>query len=256
MSTLPPAVILAAGRGNRLLPLTADRPKCMLEVGGRPILMHQIDALFAAGLDRIEIVTGHGAELVREACRPLDGDRLHFAHNAAYDTTTSLCSLGCTSWEPGPGGLAILNSDVLLEPDLIRKLLADPRPQVLLADFTVDLGEEEMKIQTDEGRPGGRIRAISKTLDPAAAQAENLGVLKVGDAAARAMLRLARDPDSQRHGLCWVPDAIHKLLADIPFHTLPTGDRPWIEIDYNHDLARARDEVWPRMAASRLERRR
>jgi choline kinase len=252
----PPAVILAAGRGNRLLPLTADRPKCMLEIGGRPIVLHQIDALLAAGVERIEIVTGHGAPLVERTCRSAFAgpvaDGLRFAHNADYDTTTSLWSLGCTTWPVDPGGLLILNSDVLFDAALIGLLLADPREQVLLAEFSVALGEEEMKIQTEggqaTGRTGDRIRAISKTLDPPSAHAENLGVLKVGPVAGARMLEAARDPAAHHHGLCWVPDAIHRLLDEIPFHALATGGLPWIEIDYEHDLARARDEVWPRIA--------
>ena len=106
---IPPAVILAAGRGNRLLPLTADRPKCMLEVGGRPILLHQIAALEAAGVPLIEVVTGHGATLVEAACRACDAGRLRFAHNADFDTTTSLWSLGRTKMDPSEAGLLILN---------------------------------------------------------------------------------------------------------------------------------------------------
>jgi 5-formyltetrahydrofolate cyclo-ligase len=224
-------VILAAGRGNRLLPLTADRPKCMLKVGDRPILLHQIATLEAVGVRRIEVVIGHGAALVEAACRTLDGERLRFARNEHFDTTTSLWSLGCTTLEPGPEGLMILNSDVLLAPALAARLLADRREQVLLADFGGLLGEEEMKIRADAD---GRIRAISKALDPATAQAENLGVLKVGREAAVRMLALARDPDSDRRGLCWVPDAIQQLLGEIPFYALSTGGLPWIEIDYAH----------------------
>ena len=98
----PPALILAAGRGNRLLPLTKDRPKCLLEVGGEPILIHQLRALRRAGVRRFEIVTGHGEAIVRALCESLAGDGLTFSHNEHYATTSSLCSLGCVRTEPGP----------------------------------------------------------------------------------------------------------------------------------------------------------
>ena len=53
------AILLAAGLGSRLLPLTADRPKCLIEVGGRTILEHQVEALRMAGVGAITIVGGY-----------------------------------------------------------------------------------------------------------------------------------------------------------------------------------------------------
>ena len=247
---IPPALIMAAGRGNRLLPLTHDRPKCMLEVGPAPILLHQIQALKAAGVERIEIVTGHGEGLVRQGCVAFSGNGLYFSNNDHYETTTSLYSFGCTRTRPGDEGFLILNSDVLFHPDLLLRLIDDPREQVLLADFSGRLGEEEMKICVNGD---SRITAISKSLDPAEAQAENLGVLKVGRRAAERMLELARtseEPEALITGLCWIPDAINALVSEFEFFALPIGGLPWIEIDYQHDLKRAREQVWPALAGS------
>lgn len=246
---------MAAGRGNRLLPLTKDCPKCLLEVGEAPIIVHQIKALAQAGVRRIQIVTGHGDPLVRDICGRLDCAEISFATNELFDTTNSLFSLGCGTLEPGPAGLLLLNSDVIFHPDLISRLLDDPRPQVLLADFTGVLGEEEMKIRIDADH---RITAISKTIDPMTAQAENLGVLKVGPEAARMMQRLAREPELVHQvtqdgmDLRWVPDAIHALRNEFDFYALPTGELPWIEIDFIHDLERARKVIWPRIAMSHV----
>jgi choline kinase len=240
-SSPPPALIMAAGRGNRLLPLTHDRPKCLLEVGPATILDYQLQALRAAGVERIEIVVGHGEGLVRQTCAGLAGDGVTFSLNEYYATTSSLYSFGCVRTVPDERGFLILNSDVLFHPTLLRRLIDDPREQVLLADFTGSLGEEEMKIIVDNDY---RITAISKALDPPAAQAENVGVLKVGQAAAGRMLELARRP-GQVEGLCWIPDAIQALVEEFDFFALPTAGLPWIEIDYAHDLKRAREKVWP-----------
>jgi len=234
--------VLAAGRGNRLLPLTERIPKCLLPVGGRSLLEHQLRALQWAGVDRIEIITGHGAERVREVCDGLAG----YAHNAQYERTNSLDSLACTTLAPEPDGLLILNSDVLFHPDLLSALLADPRRNVLLADFAATLGEEEMKIRTDGS---GRIRAVSKRLSPSAADAENLGLIKLGPPAARALIELARRRNRPR-GLRWVPDGLHHLRRRFVFHALPTGDLPWIEIDFPDDLRRAETVIYPRLSAS------
>lgn len=236
---IPPAVILAAGRGNRLLPLTERIPKCLLEVGGRTILEHQVAALGRAGVTRIQVVTGHGAEHVRATCdRAVD-----YAHNAQFDRTTSFDSFACASVEIGAAGLLVLNSDVLFHPDLLDRLIADERENVLLADFDVELGEEEMKIVVDERR---RIAHISKTIEPRQAHAENLGVLKLGPDAAHRMTELGGATE-EGPKILWVPDAIHHLRDEFDFFALPTDGAPWIEIDYPHDLERARTVVHPRI---------
>lgn len=236
---IPCAVILAAGRGNRLLPWTADRPKCLLPVGRRAILEHQIRALRLAGVESIQVITGHGAERVREL---IDGTA-SYAHNADYDRTNSLDTLGFASVPISEAGLLVLNSDVLFHPALLARLLADPRPNVLLADFRAGLGEEEMKIVADES---GRILEISKTMDPRLAQAENLGVLRLSREAAARMIELARDK-SRDKAIQWAPDGIQSLRGEFDFFALATGGLPWIEIDYPHDLSAANEAIYPQL---------
>lgn len=233
------AVILAAGRGNRLLPYTKDRPKCLLDVGERTIIEHQIQSLRLAGVDRIQVVTGYNAELVRETC----ADRTTYAHNAAYDSTNSFDSLGCAVLDSDIEGLVVMNSDVIFHPRLLEMLLSDPRGNVLLADFDSELGEEEMKIIVDEE---DRITQISKAIDPRDGDAENLGVLKLTAEVAGALTSLARNRE-EKSGISWVPDGINHLSAEFEFYTCRSGGIAWTEIDYIHDLERARQVVYPQI---------
>lgn len=237
---VPPAVILAAGRGNRLLPMTKDKPKCLLEVGGRTLLEHQIRALQLAGAESIQVVTGHGADFVHMTCN----GAATYAHNAEYDTTNSFDSLGYTTLDASAGGLLILNSDVLFHPELLRRLIFDPRENVLLADYHSELGDEEMKISVDMNN---RIRKISKSLDPAEAQAENLGVLRLGAAAASRLVELGRCKTRDKR-ISWVPDGINHLCGEYEFYALPVGDLPWTEVDFFEDLERAEKEIFPLVA--------
>ena len=58
------AIIIAAGIGSRLNPLTNDKPKCMLQYKGKVLLQHQIDALRGAGIDRIVVIKGYKKEVI------------------------------------------------------------------------------------------------------------------------------------------------------------------------------------------------
>ena len=69
------AIILAAGKGSRLLPLTADRPKCLIELNGRSLLEWQLDCLFEAGIAEMVVVTGFRPDLVEAALEARGPDR-------------------------------------------------------------------------------------------------------------------------------------------------------------------------------------
>ena len=58
------AIIIAAGTGSRLNPLTDDKPKCMLELNGKTLLQYQIEALRGAGIDRIVLIKGYRKEML------------------------------------------------------------------------------------------------------------------------------------------------------------------------------------------------
>ena len=74
------AIILAGGRGERLMPLTADRPKCMVLIAGQPIVAHQLRWLAAQGVDRVVISCGYRWQRIRQAV----GDGAAFGLDVSY----------------------------------------------------------------------------------------------------------------------------------------------------------------------------
>ena len=72
------AVILSAGKGSRLLPLTAERPKCLIELNGRSLLEWQLDALREAGVAEVVVVTGFRDDLVDAVAARREGVRTLF----------------------------------------------------------------------------------------------------------------------------------------------------------------------------------
>lgn len=232
------AVILAAGVGNRLYPLTADKPKTLIPIGKATILEYQLQLLAAAGVTEYVIVTGWQAHTIRD----LLGRRAHYVHNRRYRTTNSLYSLwSARKWFDAP--LLVLNSDVLFHPDIVRRLLGDPAPDALAIDFRSQLGEEEMKVRTKDGV----IAAINKDMPPAEAEGENVGIIKFSVNALRKVVKIAEAANAKKQFRHWVPFSVHSLVGKHAFRAVAIGDLPWIEIDYSHDLARAKKSVLPKI---------
>lgn len=80
------AIILAAGRGSRMGSLTESQPKCLTVVRGKPLIEHQIEALLAAGIQDIALVTGYKAEM-------LENYGTHHFHNSKWAETNMVASL-------------------------------------------------------------------------------------------------------------------------------------------------------------------
>lgn len=113
------AIILAAGRGSRMKSLTEDRPKCLVELAGRPLLAWQLDAL--ADIDKIMVVVGYRAQ---DIC----GD-FETVENRDWQATNMVHSLLCAKdfakkfFEAGGERLIVSYSDIVYHPDHIKKLL-------------------------------------------------------------------------------------------------------------------------------------
>lgn len=122
------AIILAAGEGTRLRPLTLDRPKCLVPLAGRPLLEWQVDALRAAGIDDITIVTGYRADQIEALGHPT-------AHNDRYDATNMVASLMCARDRlDGADDVIIAYGDLVYEPVVVEALVAAKAPAAITVD--------------------------------------------------------------------------------------------------------------------------
>ncbi|HJM89082.1 MAG TPA: aminotransferase class I/II-fold pyridoxal phosphate-dependent enzyme [Dehalococcoidia bacterium] len=127
------AVILAAGKGNRLLPLTAEIPKCMVEVGGEPLLERALRALGAQGTSEAVIVIGYKGEVIRERIGTCFADvDIKYVEAPDYETTNNIRSLwdACDYLDQD---VLLLEADVVFDPEVITALLADPRSSAAVA---------------------------------------------------------------------------------------------------------------------------
>ncbi|MCB2155300.1 phosphocholine cytidylyltransferase family protein [bacterium] len=231
------AIILAAGQGKRLSPNDEGASKALIDMGPETLLDFQIRQLEAAGIEKISIVTGFKADAVKEHLRER---RVVTYHNPDFATTNSLYSLGLAEQAARKGAL-IVNSDVLFHPSLLKKLLNDPAPNAILVDFDSDLGEEEMKVQAENGV----VTAISKELAPGPQMGENVGLIKLSAETSGLFFKHARVHLMTGGQKAWAPKGIALLFGKATFNAIPVDGTPWTEIDFPEDLDRARNEVYP-----------
>ena len=240
-------VILAAGRGSRLNGVANESPKCLVEAGGITLVERQIRALRRAGIDEITVVVGCQADRVRRAC----GHGVTYVENPQYAQTNSMYSL----WMARPllyEGFVVLNCDVLFHPVLLDDLLtAHHGNALLLAYREADqplFGDEEMKVKVR----CGRVTEMSKTMDPAEADGENLGIVKFGPEGAAALVDIM-DRLIDAGGLRdWAPRAFAEFARTHPLHAIGTRGLPWIEIDFPEDYERAVRDVLPLIDAEHV----
>jgi choline kinase len=114
------AIVIGAGRGRRLMPLTEGTPKCYAEIGGRRIIDHALAALREAGLNEIVFVGGYLIERIRA-----DYPELSFCHNADWERNNILASLFCAE-DAMDGGFLCSYADILYRPALVARLLEAP----------------------------------------------------------------------------------------------------------------------------------
>ncbi len=112
------AIILAAGEGRRLRPLTEDRPKCMVSYRGKPILDYQLELFQQCGVSDIVVIKGYKAESVN---RPFAATVL----NPAYDTTNMVYTFFCAR-EHFRDDIVVSYGDIIYGPEILKAVLSDP----------------------------------------------------------------------------------------------------------------------------------
>jgi choline kinase len=235
------AIVLCAGQGRRLLPLTDALPKCLLPVDGpTTVLDHQLNALARAGLPRALVVIGFGAERVEEhlATHPVPGLSVETLYNPFFATSDNLATCWLARGAMGEDFL-LLNGDTLFEDAVLSRLLdAPPAPVVVTVDHKGEYDDDDMKVSLDEQ---GRVLEIGKSLPAPTVGAESIGLLRFrasgGKHFADALDRAMRRKNALRR---WYLSVVNDLAQQIAVETRSIRGLWWQEIDSPQDLEQAR----------------
>jgi choline kinase len=242
------SILIAAGRGRRLMPLTEDVPKCYAEIGGRRILDWCVEALGAAGCSDIVFVGGYRAERVQA-----DYPHFRFVHNADWERNNILLSLFSAEREMA-GGFVSSYADILYTPEATRRLVQHPGDIVLLVDTD---WRERYRPRTQHPESDGEkvrlhrgwVTEVNRRIPPDEAPAEFTGVAKFTDAGARLLVehfhRIRARFDGRPFGnspsfaRAYLIDLLQAMLeAGVPMHAVETPGG-YFEVDTTEDYGLA-----------------
>lgn len=234
------ALILAAGFGSRLLPITKDIPKALVPVHGKPIIFKQIDNLLENNIMDITIISGYKAEMLEKVVHEYWPD-IHIIESTNYADTNNMYSawLGIKTMFPERiGSFLMMNADVFFDSSVITALLNDKAQNAIVVDVGRYI-EESMKVVKKDDR----LIAISKKITPEDALGSSIDVYKFSSSGGRAFYEACCCYIENRKELkLWSEVALNDVLEEgvVPFQECPLDGR-WYEIDNHDDLAAAID---------------
>ena len=230
------AVILAAGVGSRIRPLTDERPKTLLTVGTRTILERMLTTLQRCGIEDTLIIAGYLGEKIESFVSEHFGDmNIEFLTNTQYQNTNTAYSLMLAEAFIGGAGFVKFDGDVVFDERILRKLLAEVDGSYLCIDRNIQLEAEEVKVSLTDG---SRIALVSKSLAPAQAIGESIGIERISASTGSMLFErlhaMMKDPANRQD---YYEAAYESLIADgVAFHAIDISGLAWTEIDTRHDL--------------------
>ncbi|GAB6038250.1 phosphocholine cytidylyltransferase family protein [Fundidesulfovibrio butyratiphilus] len=244
------AVILAAGRGSRMLSLTQDRPKCLVEFLGRPLLDWQLAALRQAGVEDIAVVTGYR----REA---LSGFGLTEFHNPDWADTNMVSSLSCAGQWLAASPCLVCYADIVYRARAVRELLACDAPLAVaydpdwLALWRTRFDDPLADAETFRLRDGHIVEIGGKPSTVEEIEGQYMGLLRFTPQSWQALEALRAGLDRRVRDRLDMTGALSRLIArGYPVRAV-AARFPWAEFDSARDLERV--ERWVSDGGARFQ---
>lgn len=230
------ALIIAAGRGNRLKEMTADRPKALVSVGGRELILHVLDFLRRPLINRCTVVTGYHAERLERFLRQ-HAPSVDIISNPFYEQgsiRTLEAALPAMTDE-----FLLMNVDHLYPHSFLDLIFEKRRGLMAVCDFDRTLGPDDMKVKLNGTMT---LKAIRKTLTDY--DGGYIG-MTFCDRLALPLYRQAIIETRQRFGDQAPAEWVLGLLADqgMPINICDVSNHRWLEIDTLEDLSRAEETL-------------
>ena len=233
------AIILSAGQGSRLGHLVDERPKCLIDFNGRPLLDRQLDTLEANGVHEVVVVTGFHDDRVEEAlANRSGGPNVRTIFNPFFKVADNTGSLYMAREELS-GDCLVWNGDTLVSNALMKRVVANDRSGICVTiDRKDSYDDDDMKVVEEDGR----LKAIGKRLDLETVNAESIGLLSFRAGGAErfreAIEHALRTPEGTT---IWYLRVIHHLAQSSDVWTFDINGEEWGEVDFPPDVEAARE---------------
>lgn len=236
------AIIIAAGTGTRLYPITKDIPKSLVDVGqGLTLLETQLYSLKECGIKDIVMIIGYRAEQIESKLNEYRSDfNIEIVYNPFFESSNNLVSVWmarhCFSDE-----FITINGDDIFDACVIRDLMQSTHPITMVTDIKDHYDEDDMKIISDDGL----VKRVSKKVPIEAANGESVGIIKFcesGPGIYTDMLEsMVREPENLN---VFYLKAIQNIIdAGHEVHFSQCDPNDWGEIDFHPDLEMIREYV-------------
>jgi len=235
----PMAVILAAGIGSRLRPLTDDCPKSLLSVGGSIILERMIRNCLSCGISQFVLVLGHKADQIKQLVnKTFRGIRVTYVINERYHDTNTGYSLMLASSAIGSAEFVKFDADLVFDANILRRLVDSDLSNVLCIDRDIALKDEEVKVITDDQM---QVLEIGKFVNTKIAASEFIGVEKISaETGSLLFTELRQMMENSINHQEYCETAYSQLMRkNTVFHALDITGQKWMEIDTAEDFATA-----------------
>ena len=225
------AIVLAAGMGTRIKALSDDMPKSMLEINGKPILLHIVDMLDAVPeISQIQVVTGYRSRVIEASVS--NYRKVSTVYNPFY----SYCNVMGSFWFGSSllkEEFIFVHGDTIFEKSILSDLVASRSCCSLVVDFG-EVDEEAMKVRLDDGA----LAQINKKIPCDDADGEFIGLAKFSVDALVYIQKYTLEEMQRGNLKNYFEDVLERMIeADAigSLDIIPTAGRFWREIDFEDD---------------------
>lgn len=227
------AIICAAGRGSRLAGLTKEYPKALLPVGGKCVVGHILESLFACGIRDVIIVLGYKEETVKRFLGEYSfGCNLSYVRNEHFEITDNLYSMWLTR-EYITDGMLFLNGDTIFHADILKKFLTSGKNDAVVVD-AVNKQSNPVSVHIKNGR----VAEIGHTIE-GQTHGDVFGIYKLSQSSSERYFSVAGEifvGGPQRGGF-FIP--LQKMAAETKIEPFFSNDPRWININHEEDYQMA-----------------
>lgn len=231
------AVILVAGVGSRLRPITDTRPKALAPVGDETILGRAVRLLLDFGVSRLILATGYREDAVKSALAGLSSEVI-FCPNPRYETTQNSVSLALCRDAVDGRSFFKLDGDVVFDAELLTRVAA-PRAELSAGvDSSRKLDEEAMKVVVE----GSQIRRFGKAVPLTASHGESIGIERVASSASGKLFDALDERVLAGVTGLYYEDVYSQMIerGELAAEAADVSGLRWTEVDTFEDLEAAR----------------